>query len=78
MPSKNDKPATEGGGYSKEKTMPWTWLYYIGTVVLGMDERTFWRTQYRKLVALWEIHRQVNGLDKDESGAEEVYIDQLF
>lgn len=56
----------------------WDWFFYIGTVLLGMSEREFWRCTLRKLLALWKIHESVHGLKKqDEAQVEEVFIDQL-
>ncbi|GIO57924.1 hypothetical protein [Paenibacillus cineris] len=41
---------------------PWDWMYYIGTVQLGMSEAVFWRSTPKKLFALWEIHKKYNGI----------------
>lgn len=78
MPEKKTE-ASEADAQQDENKWPWDWFYYIGTVLLGMDERTFWRTQLRKLLALWEQHKKYHGLDKDasEKDADEVFIDQL-
>jgi hypothetical protein len=50
---------------------------YIGTVTLGMSEREFWRCSPRKLIALFEVHKRVNGV-KEEDKEQKVYIDQIF
>lgn len=74
MPDSSTTQSSSG----ESKGWDWNWLYYMGTVLLGMDERSFWRCTPRKLFSLWEVHKKVNGLDKqDPQGAEEVYIDEL-
>ena len=30
----------------------WVWMYYCGTVLLGIEEKEFWRLTPRKLNAL--------------------------
>jgi hypothetical protein len=53
-------------------------LYYIGTVILNMDERSFWRCTPRKLIALWDMHKLVNGLETEEEKQQKVVpIDQV-
>ncbi|WP_206704656.1 hypothetical protein [Paenibacillus alvei] len=50
----------------------------MGTVLLGMSEAVFWRCTPRKLFALWEVHKRVNGLDNTTPAQAEVppgYID---
>jgi hypothetical protein len=32
---------------------------YIGTVILGMSEEKFWRTTPRKLMALFNVHMEI-------------------
>lgn len=58
----------------------WAWIYYIGTVLLGMSEAVFWRCTPKKLFALWDAHKKYHGL---EDGAEQAktstsYIDQFI
>jgi hypothetical protein len=58
----------------------WDWLYYMGTNLLKMSEKEFWRCTPRKLFALWNVHKKVNGLDTKTTKKEEnkeVFIDQL-
>ncbi|MED0676988.1 hypothetical protein ABEV55_12210 [Aneurinibacillus thermoaerophilus] len=50
----------------------------MGTVLLGMDEREFWRCTPRKLLALWGIYRRVHGLEKQEEKVQMGYIDQVL
>jgi hypothetical protein len=38
-------------------------MYYVGTVLLRMDENTFWRTTPRKLFSLMEVHVKINNPD---------------
>lgn len=78
-----DSKEIESGDESGKKGIPWNWLYYVGTVLLGMSEREFWRSQPRKIYALWKEHKDYKkyervlqmGLNEDEP--EEVFIDQL-
>jgi hypothetical protein len=44
----------------------WVWLYYLGTVVLGMTPEQFWKTSPRKLDALYDKHLEINGMDDEE------------
>ncbi|MNW39617.1 hypothetical protein D3C74_167090 [compost metagenome] len=63
------------------KGWEWDWLYYIGTVLLGMSEAVFWRCTPRKLFALWAIHKRVNGLEEKESPEQakaQAWIDQYI
>lgn len=55
--SQNQPPSDDSDG-----GWPWDWMYYIGTVQLGMSEAVFWRTTPKKFFALWEIHKQYNGM----------------
>ncbi|OAB48456.1 hypothetical protein [Paenibacillus antarcticus] len=53
-----------------DKGLDWDWLYYIGTVLLEMQETVFWCCTLRKLISLWAVHKRYNGLDKaDEEQA---------
>lgn len=71
---KNSNQSPNGASDGTE----WDWFFYIGTVLLGMSERDFWRCTLRKLLALWKIHERVNGLkSQEDSQPEEVFIDQL-
>ncbi|MHB7975570.1 hypothetical protein FDC22_06025 [Clostridium botulinum] len=64
--------------HSKDKTLPWSWLFYIGKVQLGFSEREFWKLTLRKLLLTWEEHCKFNGWTKKEEKEREddVYIDQ--
>lgn len=45
-------------------------MYYAGTVLLKMNEDTFWRCTPRKLHALLAVHRQhMNGTQESEPEA---------
>lgn len=63
-----------------ESGWEWDWLYYIGTVQLGMSEAVFWRCTPRKLFSLWAIHKRVNGWDEEketpEQSAAKAWVDQ--
>lgn len=79
LPDKKEQSTNLDGDAGEIAAWPWDWFYYVGTVVLGMDERTFWRTPLRKLMALWEVHKEVNGLNKTgKSEEKEVFIDELW
>lgn len=59
----------------------WDWLYYRGTVLLGMSEAVFWSCTPRKLFALWAIHKKVNGWEEKESpeqSAAKAWVDQYI
>ncbi len=58
----------------------WDWIYYIGTVLLGMSEAVFWRCTPRKLFALWDVHKKYHGLEDgaDQDKASTSYIDQFI
>lgn len=66
-----------------EPKVHWDWAlyYYIGTVLLRMSPRQFWRTTPRKFGALCEVHVDLNSTDKDkkrDKNAQQVtYVDQL-
>lgn len=66
----------------------WTLFYYMGTVILRMTPRLFWRTTPKKFFALLQVHMELNEVpDKHGNkhhqrkrkgvGAPEVYVDQL-
>lgn len=61
------------------KELDWAWLYYKATVELKMSEDSFWNCTHKKLLALLEIHNEVNrkkyGLDDSE---EEGFIDNII
>lgn len=44
-----------------------------------MSENEFWRCTPRKLIALYRVHKEVNGLQTTEETTEEkeVYADQI-
>lgn len=48
----------------------WVWLYYCATVMLGFDERQFWRLTPRKLSVLIDKYREINGLSEEQANAE--------
>ncbi|MEC0242764.1 hypothetical protein P4H66_23415 [Paenibacillus dokdonensis] len=60
----------------------WDWLYYVGTVLLGMREAVFWRTLPRKLFALLGVHKKYNGADRDDTqdapGGTAAWVDQYI
>ena len=70
-------------------TWDWTLFYYMGTVILRMRPRTFWRTTPKKFFALLQVHVELNeapdkhGRKKHQRnksgyvGQPEVYVDQL-
>lgn len=39
-----------------DEPLDWTTLYYIGTVMLHMNEPVFWRCTLRKVHALFACH----------------------
>jgi hypothetical protein len=39
-------------------------MYYIGTVLLNMEESTFWRCTPRKLFSLIDTHIRINNPDE--------------
>ncbi|WP_278320359.1 hypothetical protein [Clostridium sp. USBA 49] len=41
-----------------------------------MSERVFWKCTPRKLMALFEVHKQVQGIETQEE-EKEVYADQI-
>lgn len=68
----SDKTKTNGTKPEKqENAWDWAWFNYMGTVLLNRPEAVFWRTTPRKIFALWEIHKKVNGLDKEEQESPE-------
>lgn len=57
----------------------WLWLYYLGTVVLGMSEAEFWRCTPRKLFALAEVHLKVHsGEGQKEKPQERLTLQELL
>ncbi|MDQ7790137.1 MAG: hypothetical protein RDU41_08805 [Clostridia bacterium] len=40
-------------------------MLYMGTVVLGMPEESFWRITPRKLMALIRVHNQIHSPGED-------------
>ncbi|GAB6931589.1 hypothetical protein JCM10914A_55720 [Paenibacillus sp. JCM 10914] len=76
-----NKPSTDTA--SIEKGWDWAWFFYMGTVLFNRSEAVFWRTTPRKLFAMWDIHRQVNGLDQaqpesKESAQARAFVDQYL
>jgi hypothetical protein len=47
-------------------------------VILEMNERGFWRSTPRKLLALLNVHKRVHGLEKQEEKVQMGYIDQVL
>ena len=39
-----------------QESVDWVLLYYVGTVVLNMSEKVFWRSTLRKLHAVFKCH----------------------
>lgn len=65
----------------KEETWDWAWLYYAGTVLLNMNESTFWACTPNKLFALLEVHKKYHGLDGEHNKPTQPppgYIDQFI
>lgn len=74
---------------SPNKSWDWTLFYYMGTVILRMSPRLFWRTTPKKFFALLQVHVEVNEVpdkkgrrhhqrkNKNGVGQPEVYVDQL-
>ncbi len=57
----------------------WDWIYYIGTVLLGMSEAVFWRCTPQKLFALWDVHKRYHGLTDNEAQQPSTsYLDQFI
>jgi len=51
----------------------------MATVILRMSEKEFWRCTLKKLYALWNVHKQVNGLEVRENKKDDrAYIDQIL
>ncbi|MNP63422.1 hypothetical protein D3C76_1588180 [compost metagenome] len=80
-----DKDTSQTNTQSQQDTgskgWEWDWLYYIGTVLLGMSEAVFWRCTPRKLFSLWAIHKRLNGLEEKESPEQakaQSWIDQYI
>jgi hypothetical protein len=58
-------------------------IYYIGTVLFGMSDETFWRTTPRRFTALCKAHIEAHdsGEDKGKKGKSQpkrAYIDQII
>jgi hypothetical protein len=47
-------------------------------VVLGMDEKNFWRCTPRKFFALLDVHKKVNRIEGEQEEAQTGYIDQVL
>lgn len=61
----------------------WDWpvLYYVGTVILKMSPKQFWRCTPRKLNVLVKAHIKLNPVDGGKSKQQTVqkgFIDQVF
>lgn len=57
----------------------WRWLYFTGTTLLGMSEKTFWRTTPRKLAALSEVYTQFKAGSSDATNVNPTgFIDQVL
>lgn len=54
----------------------WPFLYYVGTVLLNMPERAFWRIMPRKLNELAQVHAQLNG--SGETKPQKHFIDEIM
>ncbi|WP_084177459.1 hypothetical protein [Geobacillus vulcani] len=52
-------------------------LLYAGTVVLGMNEKDFWRCTPRKFFALCDVHRKMHGTSEQEE-TQTGFIDQVL
>ncbi|WP_337039328.1 hypothetical protein [Paenibacillus illinoisensis] len=52
----------------------------MGTVILQMQETVFWRCTPKRLFALWEIHKRVNGLEEKDAAPNDPsgYINQFI
>jgi len=46
----------------------------LGRNILGFDEEEFWASTPRKLIALFNVHKKVHGI---ETESEEVFADQI-
>lgn len=59
--------------------MDWVYIYYLATVLLKMTEKELWKCTLRKLIALRDMHMEINNSgsqsnDEDEwNGAERSY-----
>jgi hypothetical protein len=47
----------------------------MATVILKMSEEEFWKCTPRKLFAIWEVHKKVNGIKSEKE--EMAYIDEI-
>ncbi|ODG93737.1 hypothetical protein BED47_00785 [Gottfriedia luciferensis] len=59
----------------EENKWDWAWLYYAGTTLLNMDDKTFWSSTLRKLVLLIDEHLKINGMVDEEE--QETPVDQI-
>lgn len=64
--------------FSPSKSWDWAYLYYVGTVMLGMSEKAFWSCTPRKLHALSEVHIEVNAGGKKGNKQQYGFIDQVI
>jgi len=58
----------------------WSYLYYMGKVVLHLSDTEFWNCTPRKLSVLTKIHGEVNNPDKEKVQPKKVqhFIDQVL
>ena len=52
-------------------------MKYIGRVMFNMSETEFWKTTPREMLALVDIHCQINDPDKKKEGPT-AFIDQVL
>ena len=57
-------------------TWDWQWLFYLGTNLLKMTEEQFWNSTPKKLQALFQVYKRVNGIE--ESSDFDAIDDILF
>lgn len=68
LPDKSEsKNATVNKPPDDNSHWEWDWLYYFGTVLLGMSEAVFWSCTPRKLFTLMDVHRKYHGVDETQS-----------
>ncbi|MCX7905025.1 MAG: hypothetical protein N2486_11020, partial [Caloramator sp.] len=53
----------------------WEWLFYLGKNLLKMTEEQFWKSTPKKLQALFNVYKRVNGIEEEE---ELDYIDNII
>lgn len=51
---------------------------YIHCVILGLSEKTFWKSTPRKLFALYDMYKKVNGLVSSEEENKDEFIDNIL